>query len=72
MAAETRAIDPPTSAVAYTIPLLGGLGTIFSSSVWLYRTPDVQQMNNGKWQVTKEWWEGAEIAESSYKNYGVA
>ena len=72
MAAETRAIDPPTSAVAYTIPLLGVLGTIFSSSVWLYRTPDVQQMNNGKWQVTKEWWEGAEIAESSYKNYGVA
>jgi len=74
MAAETRTIDPPTSVVAYDIPLLGVLGSsdVFAASKWLYRTPDIQELNNGKWQITKEFWEGAEIALSTYKAYGVA
>lgn len=66
MASETRPIDPPTSTVAYTLPLLGVLGTIFSTSKWLYRTPDVTQLNNGKWQITKEWWETTDYSTSLY------
>jgi hypothetical protein len=70
MTAETRAIDPPTSVVNFTLPLLGVLGSaIFSASKWLYRTPDVQQMNNGKWQITKEWWEGSQISVFTYQAY---
>ena len=74
MAAETRTIDPPTSTVAYHIPLLGVLGSsgIFDTSKWLYRTPDIQELNNGKWQITKVFWEGTEISLSTYKAYGVA
>jgi hypothetical protein len=67
MAAETRTIDPPTSTVANTLPLIGVLGTVFSTSKWLYRTPDVQQLGNGKWQITKEFWEASEISTSTYK-----
>ena len=72
MAGETRPIDPPTSTVANTLPLLGVLGTLFSTSKWLYRTPDVQQLGDGKWQITKEWFEGDEISTNTYKTYGVA
>jgi len=73
MAAETRTIDPPISIVDYDIPLLGVLGSsgIFDTSKWLYRTPDIQELSNGKWQITKEWWEGTEISLSTYKAYGV-
>ncbi len=73
MAAETRTIDPPVSTDAYDIPLLGVLGSsgVFDTSKWLYRTPDIQELNNGKWQITKEFWEGTEISLSTYKNYGV-
>jgi hypothetical protein len=67
MAAETRTIDPPTTVTAYTLPLIGVLGTILNSSKWLYGTPDVTQLNNGKWQITKEWTEGADIASSCYE-----
>jgi len=66
MAAQTRPIDPPTSTVANTIPLLGVLGTIFSLSKWLYRTPDVQQLGNGKWQITREWWETTDFSTVLY------
>tara|TARA_R110002051_G_C8670423_1_gene490335 strand:- start:56 stop:1144 length:1089 start_codon:yes stop_codon:yes gene_type:complete len=71
MAAETRTIDPPTSVTNYDIPLLGVLGSsgIFDTSKWLYRTPDIQELNNGKWQITKEFWEGADISLSTYKAY---
>jgi hypothetical protein len=74
MTAETRAIDPPTSGTNYDIPLLGVLGSsdIFAASKWLYRTPDIQELSNGKWQITKEFWEGADISLSTYKAYGVA
>ncbi|MBT3708472.1 MAG: hypothetical protein HOG19_03450 [Gammaproteobacteria bacterium] len=74
MAAETRTIDPPVSTDAYDIPLLGVLGSsgIFDTSKWLYRTPDIQELNNGKWQITKEFWEGTEISLSTYKVFGVA
>lgn len=74
MAAETRTIDPPTSVVDYDIPLLGVLGSsgIFDTSKWLYRTPDIQELSNGKWQITKEWWEGEDISLNTYKAYGVA
>jgi len=72
MAAETRTIDPPSSTVAGTMPLLGVLGGTLTGSDWLYRTPDVQELNNGKWQVTKEWWEGTEVSKNTYKAYGVA
>jgi len=74
MLAETRTIDPPTSATNYDIPLLGVLGSsdVFAASKWLYRTPDIQELNNGKWQITKEFWEGADISLSTYKAYGVA
>jgi hypothetical protein len=72
MAGETRPIDPPTSTVANTLPLLGVIGsTAFATSKWLYRTPDVKQLGNGKWQITKEWFEGDEINTSTYKAYGV-
>ena len=73
MGTETRTIDPPTTIVNYDIPLLGVLGSsgIFDTSKWLYRTPDIQELNNGKWQITKEFWEGTEIALSTYKAYGV-
>ncbi len=72
MAAETKTIDPPTSIVDYTLPLLGVIGsTAFATSKWLYRTPEVQQLGNGKWQITKEWFEGDEINTSTYKAYGV-
>ena len=66
MAAQTRPIDPPTSTVANTLPLLGVLGTIFSTSKWLYRTPDVQQLGNGKWQITREWWETTDFSTVLY------
>ena len=70
MAGETRTIEPSTtSTLDYTLPLLGVLGTVLNFSKWLYRTPDVQQLNNGKWQITKEWWEADEIATSCYKAY---
>ena len=74
MAGETRTIDPPISTVAYDIPLLGVLGSsdVFATSKWLYRTPDIQELNNGKWQITKEFWEGEEISLSTYKAFGVA
>jgi len=72
MASETRTIDPPTSTVANTLPLIGVLGTVFSTSKWLYRTPDVQQLGNGKWQITKEFWEAENICEATYKNYSAA
>jgi hypothetical protein len=61
-----RPIDPPTSTVAYTLPLIGLLGTVFSTSTWLYRTPDVQELSNGKWQITREWWESAGYSEILY------
>ena len=70
--AETRPIDPPSSTVAGTMPLLGVLGGTLTGSNWLYRTPDVQELNNGKWQITKEWWEGTEVSKNTYKAYGVA
>lgn len=67
MTAQTRPIDPPTNpSVAYTLPLIGVLGTIFSSSKWLYRTPDVQQLGNGKWQITREWWESTDFSDILY------
>lgn len=67
MTAQTRPIDPPTvPSVAYTLPLIGVLGTIFSSSKWLYRTPDVQQLGNGKWQITREWWETTGFSDILY------
>lgn len=74
MLAETRTIDPPTTADDYDIPLLGVLGSsgVFDSAKWLYRTPDIQELSNGKWQITKEFWEGADISLSTYKAYGVA
>ena len=59
MLADTRPIDPPISVTNYDIPLIGLLGTVFSTSTWLYRTPDVQELSNGKWQVIREWWESA-------------
>jgi len=72
MSAETKTIDPPTSIVDFTLPLLGILGgTIFQTSKWLYRTPDVQQLGNGEWQITKEWYEGDDISTNVYKNKGV-
>ena len=61
-----RPIAPPTSTVAYTLPLIGLLGTVFSTSTWLYRTPDVQELSNGKWQITREWWESAGYSEILY------
>ena len=67
MLSETRTIDPPTSTVAFTLPLIGVLGTVFSTSKWLYRTPDVTQQNNGNWQITKEWWETDGYAEVLYE-----
>ena len=67
MTAETRTIDPPTTLTAYTLPLIGVLGTILNSSKWLYGTPDVTQLNDGKWQITKEWTEGDDIASSCYR-----
>jgi len=67
MAAETRTIDPPSVEADYTLPLIGLLGTVLDSSKWLYSTPDVTQLNNGKWQITKEWVEGSEIATSCYR-----
>ncbi len=69
MVAETRPIDPPSSTVANTMPLLGVLGGTLTGSSWLYRTPDVQELSNGKWQITKEWWEGSEISTSTYRAF---
>lgn len=67
MAAQTRPIDPPTSTVAFTLPLIGLLsGSPFSSYKWLYRTPDVQQLGNGKWQITREWWETTDFSTVLY------
>lgn len=66
MLADTRPIDPPTSTVAYTLPLIGVLGTVFNTSKWLYRTPDVQELNNGKWQITREWWESTDYSVALY------
>ena len=71
--AETRPVDPPASAtVVGTMPLLGVLGGTLSGANWLYRTPDVQELNNGKWQITREWWEGTEVSKNTYKAFGVA
>ena len=62
-----RPIDPPTSTVAFTLPLIGLLsGSPFSTYKWLYRTPDVQQLGNGKWQVTREWWETTDYSTVLY------
>lgn len=67
MAAQTRPIDPPTSTVAFTLPLIGLLsGSPFSGYKWLYRTPDVQQLGNGKWQITREWWETTDYSTVLY------
>jgi hypothetical protein len=67
MTAQTRPIDPPTSAVAFTLPLIGLLTAApFTSSKWLYRTPDVQQLGNGKWQITREWWETTDYSTVLY------
>lgn len=67
MTAMTRPIDPPTSAVAFTLPLIGLLsGSPFSGYKWLYRTPDVQQLGNGKWQITREWWETTDYSTVLY------
>jgi len=66
MGADTRPIDPPTSTVAYTLPLIGVLGTVFNTSKWLYRTPDVQELSNGKWQITREWWETTDYSIALY------
>jgi hypothetical protein len=67
MTADTRPIDPPITIVNFDLPLIGVLGTVFSTSKWLYRTPDVQELNNGKWQITREWWESAGYAEILYE-----
>ncbi len=67
MTASTRPIDPPTSTVAFTLPLIGLLsGSPFSTYKWLYRTPDVQQLGNGKWQITREWWETTDYSTALY------
>jgi hypothetical protein len=66
MLADTRPIDPPISVTNYDIPLIGVLGTVFNTSKWLYRTPDVQELSNGKWQVTREWWESTDYSVSLY------
>jgi hypothetical protein len=68
MAGTTRPIDPPTSTVAFTLPLIGLLsGSPFSTYKWLYRTPDVQQLGNGKWQITREWWETTDYSTILYE-----
>ena len=67
MTADTRPIDPPITIVNFDLPLIGVLGTVFNTSKWLYRTPDVQELNNGKWQITREWWESAGYAEILYE-----
>ena len=68
MGASTRPIDPPTSTVAFTLPLIGLLsGSPFSTYKWLYRTPDVQQLGNGKWQITREWWETTDYSTMLYE-----
>jgi hypothetical protein len=67
MTAGTRPIDPPTSTVPFTLPLIGLLsGSPFSTYKWLYRTPDVQQLGNGKWQITREWWETTDYSTIIY------
>jgi len=67
MGASTRPIDPPTSTVSFTLPLIGLLsGSPFSTYKWLYRTPDVQQLGNGKWQITREWWETTDYSTILY------
>lgn len=66
MLADTRPIDPPISVTNYDIPLIGVLGTVFNTSKWLYRTPDVQELSNGKWQVTREWWESTDYSVALY------
>lgn len=67
MTAGTRPIDPPTSTVPFTLPLIGLLsGSPFSTYKWLYRTPDVQQLGNGKWQITREWWETTDYSTILY------
>ena len=67
MTAGTRPIDPPTSTVPFTLPLIGLLsGSPFSTYKWLYRTPDVQQLGNGKWQITREWWETTDYSTVLY------
>ena len=67
MTAGTRPIDPPTSTVPFTLPLIGLLsGPPSSTYKWLYRTPDVQQLGNGKWQITREWWETTDYSTVLY------
>lgn len=67
MTAMTRPIDPATSTVAFTLPLIGLLSSSpFSGYKWLYRTPDVQQLGNGKWQITREWWETTDYSTVLY------
>jgi hypothetical protein len=66
MGADTRPIDPPITIVNFDLPLIGVLGTVFSTSKWLYRTPDVQELNNGKWQITREWWESTDYSVALY------
>ena len=67
MTAGTRPIDPPSSTVPFTLPLIGLLsGSPFSTYKWLYRTPDVQQLGNGKWQITREWWETTDYSTILY------
>tara|TARA_R110002167_G_scaffold122035_8_gene300514 strand:- start:2903 stop:3955 length:1053 start_codon:yes stop_codon:yes gene_type:complete len=67
MTADTRPIDPPITTVNFDLPLIGVLGTVFSTSKWLYRTPDVQELSNGKWQITREWWESEGYSEILYE-----
>jgi hypothetical protein len=58
MAGETRPIDPPTSTVANTLPLLGVLGLSFHHQNGCTAVPMFSNLGNGKWQITKEWFEG--------------
>lgn len=49
-----------------TLPLIGNLSTTFANEKWLYKTPTANQMQDGKWQIAREWQQAKDYSDYLY------
>jgi hypothetical protein len=62
-------LDTYDSISTGLLPLIGTICTRFGNTAkWLYRTPTVQQNQNGSWTITREWWKADAYNEVLYND----
>ena len=62
-------LDTYDSISTGILPLIGTICTVFGNTAkWLYRTPTINQNQNGTWTVTREWWYADDYSEILYND----